>query len=206
MPDMNGRGGRVANLEERFTWIFEAHYEAVWRYSARRVGDDLASDVGAEVFTIVWRRFDQVPESEAEALPWLLGVARNVVANEQRRERRRNRLVSKLGGFVRSRPPITGMYVSAETTVPGVVAAMRRLSLRDQEALQLVGWDGLSASEAARVVGCSPSAMANRISRARQRLKAAMSIPESGSSPSRQVSAAMGRYVSHEEEEVAYEK
>jgi RNA polymerase sigma-70 factor, ECF subfamily len=36
-----------------------------------------------------WRRLDEVPDP---ALPWLLGVARRVVANQRRGEQRRERL------------------------------------------------------------------------------------------------------------------
>lgn len=186
----------MVNLEEQFTQIFQTHFETVWRYSARRVGDDLAFDVAAESFLIAWRRFHELPD-EAEVLPWLLGVARKVVANEQRRQRRGNRLIGKLAQFASTSAPVHGIYSSADTSLRDVAAAMRSLPLRDQEALQLVCWDGLSASAAARVVGCSASAMANRIQRARQRLDAALARPSARSTAERNAPRS--------EEEVAYE-
>ncbi|MEU5882332.1 sigma-70 family RNA polymerase sigma factor [Spirillospora sp. NPDC047279] len=166
----------MVDLEEQFTEIFRRHHEAVWRYCARRVGPDAAFDVAADSFLIAWRRLGEVPAGGGDVLPWLLGVARKVVANEQRRRRRGDRLVAKLGQFARAPAPVSGNYPDAGMALPDLVTAMRTLSLRDQEALQLVGWDGLSASEAARVVGCSPSAMANRIRRARQRLETALDV------------------------------
>ena len=36
----------------------------------------------AEVFLTAWRRIDQIPSGSE--LPWLYGVAHNVVANQQR--------------------------------------------------------------------------------------------------------------------------
>jgi RNA polymerase sigma-70 factor (ECF subfamily) len=59
------------------------------RYALREVPAHLANDVVAETFLTTWRRLDEVPDP---ALPWLLGVARRVVANQRRGEQRRERL------------------------------------------------------------------------------------------------------------------
>ncbi|MCP2339263.1 RNA polymerase sigma factor [Actinomadura rupiterrae] len=187
------------NREEQFTEIFQSHYETVWRYSARRVGSDLAFDVVGETFLVAWRRCGEVPSREAEVLPWLLGVARKVVANEQRRQRRGDRLLAKLGHLLGASAPAYGITSGAQTAVSDTATAMQSLSGRDQEALQLVGWDGLSISEAARVVGCSPTAMANRVHRARRRLQAAVTKARGGGEPSAGQGVARGR------EGVAYE-
>jgi DNA-directed RNA polymerase specialized sigma24 family protein len=63
--------------EQRFSELYGALYGRVRAYAARRVGADAADEVAAETFTIAWRRFEAIP---AEPLPWLYGVARNVVA------------------------------------------------------------------------------------------------------------------------------
>jgi len=51
-----------------------------------------------------------------------------------------------------------------------VLAALRRLSPRDQEALRLTVWEDLDVATAAAVMGCSTAAMKVRVHRARQRL------------------------------------
>jgi RNA polymerase sigma-70 factor (ECF subfamily) len=66
---------------ERFEGLFRDNYAAVRGYALRRAPRDMAQDVVAETFLVAWRRLDDVP---ADALPWLYGVARRVLANQRR--------------------------------------------------------------------------------------------------------------------------
>jgi RNA polymerase sigma-70 factor (ECF subfamily) len=66
---------------EGFESLFRDHYAAVRGYALRRAPRDMAPDVVAETFLVAWRRLDDVP---ADALPWLYGVARRVLANARR--------------------------------------------------------------------------------------------------------------------------
>jgi RNA polymerase sigma-70 factor (ECF subfamily) len=148
----------VEDDEERFSGLFKAHYPDVVRFAARR-------------------RLAQVPPDGDEAVAWLYGVARNVLTNEQRGHRRRLRLGARLWSAA---PVVVGHdHAAGVAQALDVRAAMSRLSPRDQEALQLVGWDGLDAATAARVVGCSPRAFAVRLHRARRRLDQALEAVES---------------------------
>ena len=61
---------------QRFSAMYGALYGRVRAYAARRVGIDAADEIAAETFMVAWRRFNDVP---TEPLPWLYGVARNVV-------------------------------------------------------------------------------------------------------------------------------
>ena len=78
----------------RFENLFTRHHDPVLRYVVRRldVRED-AADLVAETFLIAWRRLDDVPENQA--LPWLYGVARRVLANHRRGELRRYGLADK---------------------------------------------------------------------------------------------------------------
>lgn len=73
----------------RFTSVYEATYPAVLRYARRQVPEHTAYEVVDETFTAAWRRIEDLPEP---ALPWLLGVAHNVIANQRRGDARRWRL------------------------------------------------------------------------------------------------------------------
>lgn len=57
------------------------------------------------------------------------------------------------------------------------------LSERDIEALTLVTWHGLDASEAAAVAGCSSRAFTIRLHRARRRLAEALRSADQGRKP-----------------------
>jgi RNA polymerase sigma-70 factor (ECF subfamily) len=149
--------------------LFTDHHDAVWRYAVRRVGDAAAEDVVAETFLVAWRRIDAVPDHE---LPWLFGVARKVIANQRRGQRRLAGLTARLaqeGDAARDEPP-REPAVGADA----VLTALATLGERDQKALRLVYWDALAPSDAARALGCSAVAMRVRLHRARARLARAL--------------------------------
>jgi RNA polymerase sigma-70 factor (ECF subfamily) len=137
----------------------------VLAYALRRADRSTAEDVVAETFAIAWRRMDDVPDPP---LPWLLGVARRVLANLQRGERRRRALVERL-----RREPAAAAQVP-----PGddgrVAAALAALAERDREALLLHAWEGLDNAAASTVMGCSAAAFAVRLHRARERFARAL--------------------------------
>ncbi|HEY3955395.1 MAG TPA: sigma-70 family RNA polymerase sigma factor [Streptosporangiaceae bacterium] len=74
---------RGALEHDRFKAIYDAHYPAVLRYAARRVGAEAARDIAAETFLTAWRRLDRVPPGQP--LPWLCATARKCLADELRR-------------------------------------------------------------------------------------------------------------------------
>lgn len=148
----------------RLEALFSRHAAAVRAYAARRVPAAEADDVTSEVFVVAWRRLDDVPD---DALPWLLACARRVVANRRRSSRRQAALRARLG---RERRGVV-MHPIAGSSLRDALAS---LSAGDREVLMLVAWEGLDASRAAVVVGCSPRAFAMRLHRARRRLARAM--------------------------------
>jgi len=157
-------------MRERFSGLYEEHYEHVLRYALRRTDAEMARDVAAETFTVAWRRLEQLP---AEPLPWLYGVARRVLANELRGQHRRDRLTSRLelAGSVAGVPTVQPDHAEEVTTFTHIRATMAKLSPRDQEVLQLIAWEDLDIADAAKVLGCSNTACKVRLHRARRRLE-----------------------------------
>jgi RNA polymerase sigma-70 factor (ECF subfamily) len=158
-----------ATPEERFRALFARHYPAVFRYAGRRLGRDEAADAAAEVFTVAWRKIGRIPP-EPEALPWLYGVARRVVANAERGRRRRELLVARAA----EEAPNAGPAAERLT----VLAALAGLHSGDREVLRLAAWEGLGPRDMGLVLGCSPNAAAIRLHRARRRLEEAMNDTE----------------------------
>lgn len=156
--------------KERFAALYDEHYPAIVAYAARRIDTERARDVAMETFLVAWRRVADVPPDPRSVLPWLYGVARHVLANEQRGSRRRVRLLARLQTV---RAPIAEAdHATATVETMRVHEAMSQLSPRDQEVLQLIGWEGLDVAAAAQVVGCSPRTLSVRLHRARRRLEA----------------------------------
>jgi RNA polymerase sigma-70 factor (ECF subfamily) len=155
--------------EERFEALYVRHYQAIYAYVHRRLVG-LGSEVGdvvAEVFSVAWRRLDDVPNAPEDRL-WLYGVARRCVAGARRSGWRRWRLQTRLSEDARA--DIHGGSEDARVWL--VREAMERLRPVDREVLQLVMWEGLAHVEAAQVLGCSTNAIAIRLHRARKRLQA----------------------------------
>ncbi len=156
--------------ERRFARIYDAHYRSVLAYARRRSfsGSD-ADEVVSETFLIAWRRLDVVPTGD-EALPWLFGVARRVIANQRRANRRRADLGTRLAHQVAPGDTEVDARVIATDEQRAVLEALARLKPDDQELLRLVTWESLSHRHAAQVLGCSENAVAVRLNRARGRL------------------------------------
>ena len=82
-----------AERRVRFEALFERHHTAVRAYVVRRSAGIVVEDVVADTFLVAWRRLEDVPDV---ALPWLLGVARRVLADQRRGARRRRSLTERL--------------------------------------------------------------------------------------------------------------
>lgn len=159
----------------RFERLYRAHTNAVMLYALRRTSPADAADVHSEVFLVAWRRLDEVPEEAG--LPWLYGVARRVLANQRRGQRRQ----SDLADHLRAHAP---QPVDASTVddLP-LLAAMETLAEEDREVLRLVAWEDLAPREAARVLGCRPATCRVRLHRARRRLAGALTQTAPETSP-----------------------
>ena len=172
--------------EARLSQLYRDHAREILGYALRRSADsEDAADVLAETFLVAWRRLGEVPPGE-EARLWLYGVARRVLANQHRGERRRTKLGQRLGETLRSelaaQPDPGGEGEGRE-----VLHAMRGLGTEDRELFLLVVWEELSPSEAAKVLGISSLAARSRLHRARRRLRRLLEDAEGAGSPGPQL-------------------
>ncbi len=147
----------------RFRQLFALACPALRRYAQHRglTGAD-ADDLVAATLEIAWRRLDIVPD---DPLPWLYGVARNLMYAHRRGEARRTAMLARLAA--------TRRLAQAESgdLDPGLLrSALAALSHDDQEVLRLVAWYGLSPAQLAVALGCSTAAARTRLHRARNRL------------------------------------
>jgi RNA polymerase sigma-70 factor, ECF subfamily len=157
---------------ERFELLYRDLYEPISGYVMRRseTPEDAAEAI-AETFVVLWRRLDACPDGE-EARPWLFGVARRVLANQRRGERRRTALAERL----------TVECDPADVSIPAgsdgrVARAFAELSESDREVLALLAWEELTREELAVALGVSRPVARLRLHRARRRFEAALAAP-----------------------------
>lgn len=154
--------------ERRLDALYEAHGRAVLAYAVRRTADEHdAADVLAETFLVAWRRLDDVPSGDL-ALMWLYAVARRALANQQRGERRRQRLADRLR---RDLVPALQAVAPPEPVAQPILAALAGLHPDDREVVLLAAWEELSPQQIGAVLGVSQIAARSRLHRARKRLR-----------------------------------
>ncbi len=148
----------------RLEALYVAHADEVHAYVRRRAEAAVADDVVMEVFVVACRRLEEVPDP---ALPWLLGCARRVMANQRRSATRAEALTDRLRSAARA----AGIDEDGAGRLAG---ALEQLSDGDREVLFLSSWEGLDLRELAVVLGCSHGAAGVRLHRARRRLRRAL--------------------------------
>jgi RNA polymerase sigma-70 factor (ECF subfamily) len=156
-------------LERRFRRVFDEHHDQVYAYCRRRCDVETAREATSETFLTAWRRFDDMPEGD-RALRWLYGVARKVLGNEFRRQKRQRNLVERVKQLGKPRNADVETMVVRKAEHQAAIDALGRLRPEDQELLRLAVWEELSHGDIGELLGCSPHAVDQRITRASRRL------------------------------------
>jgi RNA polymerase sigma-70 factor (ECF subfamily) len=143
-------------------------------FLARRVPPDDVDDVLQDVFLRMQRGLATLREEERFAA-WLYQVARNAIADHGR-VRARHPLPLQADQSIEAEPRPAGDEEDDETAIRGLSACVAlfvaQLPSPYREAITLVELEGLTAREAAELVGVSVSGMKSRVQRGRQRLRA----------------------------------
>lgn len=167
---MNSTNALSREREQRFREMYDAVYVDLLRFVRRRVHPSHAEDVVGEVMLVAWRRLDDVPTDLSAARAWLFGAARKTLQNTRRREDRHDAVAVRLSE-VRHSPADAGELPDLVAHRADIAAAWPLLSALHQEVIALSALDGLSAPEAAAVLGISSAAFRLRLSRARRALR-----------------------------------
>jgi RNA polymerase sigma factor (sigma-70 family) len=161
---------------QAFEVIFDRYYGRVYGYLSRRVGRTVADDLAAETFTRAFERRSSYDTRAERALPWLLGIAINLLAHHRRSERRHLRALAAA-----RQPESTERFADATNgridaaAVRGrLVTALEQLDDYDREALLLYAWGELKYDEIAAVLGIPVGTVRSRLHRARRRLRQAL--------------------------------
>jgi RNA polymerase sigma-70 factor (ECF subfamily) len=161
----------AADDPNAFGLLFERHGATIHRYALRRTANPAtAEDVVSLVFLEAWRRRAQVDLRQASALPWLYGVAGNVLRSQGRSRRRHAAALERLAALPEPSPMLVERQVEAAAEAATVMQQISALPLRQREVLVLASTERLSHAEIAEALGTTVGTVKSRLSRARARL------------------------------------
>jgi RNA polymerase sigma factor (sigma-70 family) len=162
-----------AGDRDAFGLLFRRHAKAIYNFCFRSVGEwAAADDLLSLTFLEAWRRRDKELE-EQNVLPWLYGIATNVIRNRRRSERRFAAALHRLPK-PEAEPDFADTSqerVDDERRMQRALALLRQLSQREQEVFVLCAWMELPYEDAALALDLPIGTVRSRLSRARTRLR-----------------------------------
>jgi RNA polymerase sigma factor (sigma-70 family) len=181
MPDSRGHSPdasdaqllRASRKDDRpFRVVYDRHSRHVCRFLEARCDErETALDLTAEVFARAWlQRARFRDEAGGSALPWLLGIARNVLRASLERRRVEREARDRLGVEARDLviEPDAAWLDAGEGEID---AALRRLPEAEQAAIALRVVESLSYRDVASRLQCSEAAARVRVHRGLSKLR-----------------------------------
>lgn len=155
-----------------FSGLFEEHADAIYGFCFRRTADwALAEDLTAAVFLEAWRRRESVDLESDPALPWLYGVANNLLRNHRRSLRRHRAALARIPAADPEHfADDADSRLDDARAMRELLGEVRALPQRELEVLTLVAWAELTYEETAQALGVPVGTVRSRLSRARSRL------------------------------------
>ena len=176
-----------------FEAFYRRHVDQVIGFTARRVRDPAdVADVVAATFLAVLTSAASYDPGRGEPVAWLLGITARLIAGARRRQGRERAATARIAGRAlidASDIERLEERIDAARSSQAALAALGGLKPRARQALLLVGADGLTPAQAARVLGISPAAFRMRLSGARRALGRAMADPPVAAPAQREFSA-----------------
>lgn len=169
----------VGDERDEFARVFDRHAVTIHRYIARRLGRSEADDLVGQTFLIAFEGRDKHGGTADGALPWLYGIATNLIRRRRRDEVRQYRAYS------RAEPAGTEPHVDLLATdvaarvdaeavsriLHGVLAELRQA---ERDVLLLYAWEDLSYAEIAQALDLPVGTVRSRLHRARRALRSAL--------------------------------
>lgn len=158
------------SFHDRFTDLFDGHFQRLFRYLHRLSGErELAADLAQEAFVRLYRRGALPDAPEA----WLITVAMNLFRNEKTTRSRRLQLLTPARGehALADPPPSPEQAAIAGESRRRVRAALDRLPERERNLLLLQA-EGYRYRDMAEALGLHEASVGVMLARARREFRA----------------------------------
>jgi RNA polymerase sigma factor (sigma-70 family) len=161
-----------------FAPLFERHAVAVHRFLAAKANSVDVEDLVSETFVTAFSSRSHFDTSHPGALPWLFGIANNVLRHHWRSESRRQSRLRRVVPLKDVADPAEQLveHLAGMARESGFAKAFASLSEHQRETLILIGDLGLSYEDAALALGVPIGTIRSRMNRARSRLRELLGI------------------------------
>lgn len=161
---------------DRFGEIFDRHAQPIHRYLGRRIGSQEAEGLLGDVFLAAFEHRGRYDTTRESALPWLYGIASNLLRKFFRREATHLAAIATLAQTAaRAEDPTQSVVASIDAVarLRSIVEILDGLPDGEREALLLFAWEDLGYNEIASALDIPVGTVRSRLNRARQRLRSA---------------------------------
>lgn len=158
---------------EVFAGVFDRHYAAIAAFLRRRLERSLADELAAETFLRAFDGRGRYDVARADALPWLFGIAANVLSRHRRGEERRLRAFARAARPAQEERDLDDVdaRLDAVAASPALAGALASLRAGDREVLLLYAWAELRYEEISVALGIPVGTVRSRLHRARDQVR-----------------------------------
>ncbi|MBP2322793.1 RNA polymerase sigma-70 factor (ECF subfamily) [Kibdelosporangium banguiense] len=161
--------------------LYDEYARPLHGYLSKRVGPDVADDLVAETFLLLWQNRERYDPSRASPRAWLYGMASNVLRGHVRTEVRRLRAWTRHGAREVPGIDLSSRVVDiadAATLAGKLAAAVAKLRVEERDVLLMVAWGDLAPVEIAEVLDVPVGTVRSWLHRARSRLRGLVDTEE----------------------------
>ncbi|MDM7886524.1 RNA polymerase sigma factor [Curtobacterium sp. RHCKG23] len=178
VPSSHPPPGAAAELGRQF----DEHGRRILLYLARRTDLQSAEDILGETFVTALVRWDSFDPDRQDPLPWLFGIASNLLRRHWRSQRRADRAMSRVAVPERLDDD-AGERLDNERAVRTVVRELYRMRPVVRETVLLHAWAELTYEQIAEATGVPVGTVRSRLNRARSALRAMPGTTDSLNGP-----------------------
>ncbi len=156
-----------------FAGVFDRHYAAIAGFLRRRLERSLADELAAETFLRAFDGRGRYDVTRADALPWLFGIAANLLSAHRRGEERRLRAFARAARLAEEERDLEDVAarLDAVAASPALAGALASLGAGDREVLLLYAWADLGYEEISVALGIPVGTVRSRLHRARDHVR-----------------------------------
>ena len=173
--------GRSRGDVEAFGRLYDRYAPDVARYLGRRVGPEQVESLLADVFVVAFEARQRLDPQWETALPWLYGIARNLVRRHYRSVGREHAATRRLAGITAAdggaRPGVEEAALAtadAATDIGRVLDFLAGMPPDDLELLLLFAWEGLAYRDIAASLDIPVGTVKSRLNRVRRNVRRAL--------------------------------